>query len=68
MADLVRHVDVGIATPLMLHNWIAGFAFLLLASVQYLSRVRAEEGMMLEQFGKQYRDYMGRAGRIIPKV
>jgi protein-S-isoprenylcysteine O-methyltransferase Ste14 len=52
----------------MLHNWIAGFAFLLLASVQYLSRVRAEEGMMLEQFGKQYRDYMGRAGRIIPKV
>jgi protein-S-isoprenylcysteine O-methyltransferase Ste14 len=62
------HLLWGVATPLMLHNWIAGFAFLLVSGVQYLSRVSAEEQMMLEQFGEQYERYMQRTGRIIPKL
>jgi protein-S-isoprenylcysteine O-methyltransferase Ste14 len=62
------HLLWGIATPLMLHNWIAGFAFLLLTSVQYVTRVGAEEQMMVEQFGEAYKRYMERTGRIIPRL
>jgi protein-S-isoprenylcysteine O-methyltransferase Ste14 len=62
------HILWGVATPLMLHNWIAGFAFLLLTTLQYLSRVGDEERMMLEQFGEEYRSYMERTGRIIPRL
>jgi protein-S-isoprenylcysteine O-methyltransferase Ste14 len=61
------HLLWGIATPLMLHNWIAGFAFLLLSSVQYLTRIGAEEQMMVEQFGEEYERYMEHTGRIIPR-
>jgi protein-S-isoprenylcysteine O-methyltransferase Ste14 len=62
------HLLWGIATPLMLHNWIAGFAFLLLSSVQYFTRIGAEEQMMVEQFGEEYKRYMERTGRIIPRL
>lgn len=62
------HLLWGIATPLMLHNWIAGFAFLLLSSVQYVTRVGAEEQMMVEQFGEEYERYMERTGRIVPRL
>jgi protein-S-isoprenylcysteine O-methyltransferase Ste14 len=62
------HLLWGIATPLMLPNWIAGFAFLLLSSVQYLVRIGAEEQMMLEQFGEEYKRYMDRTGRILPRL
>lgn len=61
------HILWGIAAALMLHNWIAGFAFLVVSVVHYLSRVNAEEQMMLEQFGEQYESYMQRTGRIIPR-
>ena len=61
------HILWGIAAVLMLHNWIAGFAFLVVSVAHYLSRVNAEEQMMLEQFGEQYESYMQRTGRIIPR-
>jgi protein-S-isoprenylcysteine O-methyltransferase Ste14 len=61
------HILWGVATPLMLHNWIAGFSFLLLTTLQYLSRVGDEERMMLEQFGEQYGSYMRRTGRLLPR-
>jgi protein-S-isoprenylcysteine O-methyltransferase Ste14 len=60
------HILWGIASALMLHNWIAGFTFLVVTVIQYLSRVNAEEQMMLEEFGEQYETYMQRSGRIIP--
>ena len=31
-------------------------------------RMRDEERMMVEQFGEEYEDYMGRTGRIFPKL
>lgn len=62
------HLLWGIATPLMLHNWIAGFTFLLLTAIQYFSRVGAEEQMMLAQFGEKYERYMQRTGRILPRI
>lgn len=61
------HILWGIAAALMLHNWIAGFAFLTVSVVHYLSRVNTEEQMMLDQFGEQYESYIQRTGRIIPR-
>ena len=61
------HFLWGIAQALLIHNWIAGLASLVVMLPMYLLRVRREEHMMLEQFGKQYRIYMKHTGRIIPR-
>lgn len=58
----------GIAQPLLLQNWIAGLAGLVSFLPVYLYRVPREEQMMLEHFGEEYRSYMGRTGRIIPRL
>jgi protein-S-isoprenylcysteine O-methyltransferase Ste14 len=52
---------------LLLHNWIAGFAGLVLFLPVYMYRVRREEQMMLERFGGKYRAYMDRTGRVLPR-
>ena len=54
-----------IAQVLMLHNWIAGYSFLVIVVPHYLLRVNLEEQMMLGQFGEEYRAYMERTGRMI---
>lgn len=56
-----------IAQPLLLQNWIAGFLNLLVFIPFYFLRVRAEEQMMLERFGDQYRTYMEETGAVLPK-
>ncbi|MHC4326000.1 MAG: protein-S-isoprenylcysteine O-methyltransferase [Planctomycetota bacterium] len=62
------HLLWAIAQGLMLSNWIAGWSFLLLSVPLYLMRIPKEEQMMLEQFGAQYRTYMNRTGRLIPRI
>lgn len=57
-----------IAQPLLLQNWIAGFLNLLMFIPFYLLRVRAEEQMMTEIFGDQYRTYMQKVGAVFPKT
>jgi len=58
----------GIAQALLIHNWIAGLASLIVMLPMYLLRVRREEKMMLEQFGEEYAIYMSQTGRIIPRL
>ena len=58
----------GIAQALLIHNWIAGLASLVVIVPLYILRVRREERMMLEQFGEEYRAYMGQTGRILPRI
>jgi protein-S-isoprenylcysteine O-methyltransferase Ste14 len=58
---------VAIAQPLLLHNWIAGFLNLLAFIPFYFLRVRAEEQLMEETFGEQYRTYMQKVGGVLPK-
>ncbi len=58
----------GIAQALLIHNWIAGLASLVIFLPLYLLRVGHEEQMMLEQFGEEYRLYMRRTGRVIPRL
>jgi protein-S-isoprenylcysteine O-methyltransferase Ste14 len=56
-----------IAQPLLLQNWIAGFANLLVFIPFYFLRVQAEEQLMLEKFGDQYQAYMQKVGGVLPK-
>jgi len=56
-----------LAAPLLLQNWIAGFLNLPIFIPFYLLRVKAEEQMMLERFGDQYRSYMQKVGAVFPK-
>jgi len=57
-----------IAQPLLLQNWVAGWLNLLVFVVFYAVRVKAEEQLMIEQFGDEYRAYMKKVGGVIPKL
>jgi protein-S-isoprenylcysteine O-methyltransferase Ste14 len=57
-----------LAQALLVHNWIGGLAGLALFLPVYLTRLPVEEGMMLDQFGEEYRDYMRRVGGIFPRL
>jgi protein-S-isoprenylcysteine O-methyltransferase Ste14 len=59
---------VAIATPLLLHNWIAGFLNLIAFIPFYFLRVKAEEQMMLDSFGTEYQEYMKKTGGVLPKM
>jgi protein-S-isoprenylcysteine O-methyltransferase Ste14 len=58
----------GIAQALMLQNWVAGWASLALFTPLYVLRVPREERMMLDRFGEEYRAYMDRTGRVVPRL
>jgi protein-S-isoprenylcysteine O-methyltransferase Ste14 len=48
-------------------NWIF-VAFAVLTPMILFLRVPREEKMMLDQFGEEYRKYMERTGRFLPKI
>jgi protein-S-isoprenylcysteine O-methyltransferase Ste14 len=56
-----------LAQPLLLQNWIAGFAGILGFLPMYFLRVPREEKMMLDHFGDEYRAYMQRTGAVLPR-
>lgn len=56
-----------IAQPLLLQNWLAGWLDLFVFILFYVLRVRAEEKLMIDAFGDQYRDYMKKVGGVFPK-
>jgi protein-S-isoprenylcysteine O-methyltransferase Ste14 len=62
------HILWGVAQVLLLPNWVAGFAFLVLSIPLYIERVPAEERMMLAEFGEEYGAYMDRTGRFFPRL
>jgi len=62
------HLLWAIAQPLLLQNWIAGLAFLASQLPYYRYRIPREEQIMLEHFGDEYREYMNRTGRLIPRL
>jgi len=61
------HLLWALAQPLILTNWIVGFAFLV-TQIMFLSRIKEEEQMMLDQFGDQYQEYMNNTGRFLPRL
>jgi protein-S-isoprenylcysteine O-methyltransferase Ste14 len=59
---------LAIAQPLLLQNWIAGFLNLLVFIPFYFLRVKAEEQMMLDSFGAEYKEYMKTTGGVLPRL
>lgn len=57
-----------IAQALMIDNWFVGLSGMVVYLPVYLTRVPAEERMMLDRFGDAYRAYMARTGGIIPRL
>jgi protein-S-isoprenylcysteine O-methyltransferase Ste14 len=53
--------------PVMLSSPL-GFMVMLLLIPYLLHRIKLEEGMMIERFGKEYEDYMRSSKRLIPFV
>ena len=49
-------------------SWIGGVIILLAMSAAYVYRIRAEESMLLEAFGKQYQQYMMTTKKLIPYI
>lgn len=62
------HLLWAIAQGLLLSNWLAGWAFLVLLVPLYLVRIPKEEQMMLEHFGEEYLAYKSRTGRLVPRM
>jgi protein-S-isoprenylcysteine O-methyltransferase Ste14 len=58
----------GVAHALVIPNWVAGPSNLVAFAVLFALRVRAEERMMLEQFGDEYTAYIARTKRLVPGV
>ncbi|MBG88852.1 MAG: protein-S-isoprenylcysteine methyltransferase [Verrucomicrobiales bacterium] len=56
-----------IGQGLTLENWLAGWAVVPAFALMYFLRLPREEAMMCEKFGDQYREYMKRTGRLLPK-
>jgi len=63
----LAHFLWGIAQLLLIENWIAGPASLVVFLPLYLLRVGKEERLMLKEFGDEYLSYMKRTGRLFPR-
>jgi protein-S-isoprenylcysteine O-methyltransferase Ste14 len=53
---------------LVIPNWVAGPSYVIAFGILFAFRVRAEEKMMLDQFGDQYAKYSARTKRLVPGV
>jgi protein-S-isoprenylcysteine O-methyltransferase Ste14 len=57
-----------VGQTLVIPNWVAGPSNLIAFAVLLALRVRAEERMMVEQFGDEYAAYTARTKRLVPGV
>jgi len=49
-------------------NWLIGLCWIGMTLLEVISRIEFEESLMIEFFGDQYREYMTRTGRLLPKI
>ena len=56
------------STLLISANWLIGLTWTGMTILEIASRIGFEESLMLEYFGDQYRDYMKKTGRLLPRV
>jgi len=71
---LVRHpmytvlTLYGIGLTLMTGNWVIGAPVAVSLPLLVATRLGKEEELMIEQFGDEYREYMKRTGRFLPRI
>jgi len=58
---------IAFAYSLLSANWIVAGANILAVTLMYFARVSDEEQMLIDQFGDEYRAYMRRTGRLVPR-
>ena len=56
------------STLLISANWLIGLAWIGMTILEIASRIGFEESLMLEYFGDQYREYMKKTGRLLPRA
>jgi protein-S-isoprenylcysteine O-methyltransferase Ste14 len=56
------------STLLISANWLIGLSWIGMTVLEIASRIGFEESLMIEYFGDQYRDYMKRTGRLLPRL
>ena len=61
------HLVWAIGQILILHNWIAGYSFIVTMLPFYFYRSRKEEEMLIEEFGDEYLEYKQKTGALFPK-
>ena len=49
-------------------NWLIGLTWAGMTILDIASRIGFEESLMLEYFGDQYREYMRKTGRLLPRL
>lgn len=58
-----------LGSPLLISsNWLIGLCWLGMTTLEVVSRISFEETLMIEFFGDQYRNYMKKTGRLLPKL
>ena len=71
---LARHpmytafLTLGLGYGLVAANWFIGLTWLISTVGILFERLHKEEIMLLEQFGDEYREYMKKTGRFLPRV
>ncbi len=66
--DVHRAVLHSVRLQSAVGHWIVASANILAVTLMYLARVRDEEQMLIDQFGDEYRAYMKRTGRLVPRM
>jgi protein-S-isoprenylcysteine O-methyltransferase Ste14 len=56
------------STLLISSNWLIGLTWAAMTVLDIASRIGFEETLMLEYFGDQYREYMKKTGRLLPRL
>jgi protein-S-isoprenylcysteine O-methyltransferase Ste14 len=56
------------STLLISSNWLVGLCWAGMVTLEVISRINFEESLLIEFFGDQYREYMKKTGRLLPRV
>lgn len=49
-------------------NWLIGLCWAGMVTLEVFSRISFEESLLIEFFGEQYREYMKKTGRLLPRI
>ena len=58
---------MGLGWLLLTANWLVGAPLIVAILLIVISRVPREEALIIEVFGDEYRQYMQRSGRFLPR-